>query len=310
MTISGMIDSSMHDQGGHLATSDVHFARILVATDFSQPSAIALKLAIAIGQVFDSEILLVHAVTPFVGVAGEAPNVPEMINAAYDSANEEMKQLVMNEPRLKSFRLKTIVTHSGAVDLIQEIASEQKVNLIVVGSHGASGLERLVLGSVAETILRKAVCPVLIAGPLCHAEQHPLRSILLATDLETTGLRAAQYASALSERVNGRLTLLHVMDESQKIHGVGSELAEKNRLEKLGSLLPADVDLFCTPKLRIEYGSPAEVISTVAGLESASLLVVGLHHRSPLADYAPWSTLSHVIRATKCGVLGVPSHLP
>ncbi|MDX6456625.1 MAG: hypothetical protein QOE55_322, partial [Acidobacteriaceae bacterium] len=90
---------------------------------------------------------------------------------------------------------------------------------------------------------------------------------------------------------------------------VQSEIIEKSRRQQLRSLLPADVDLFCTPKLRLEYGAPAEVISAVAESESASLLVVGLRHRSALADHSPWSTLSHVIREAKCGVLGVRSHL-
>ncbi|WP_035356668.1 universal stress protein, partial [Edaphobacter aggregans] len=204
----------------------------------------------------------------------------------------------------------TVVACSRTIELIEKIASEQKVNLVVAGSNGASGLKRLLLGSVAETILRKAACPVLIAGPHCHSEKHPLRSILFATDLETTGLRAAQYATALAERGRGHLTLLHVMDKNQKIRDIQSEIIEKNRQQQLGSLLPADVDLFCTPKLRLEYGPPAEVISAVAESESASLVVVGLRHRSALADHAPWSTLSHIIREVKCGVLGVRSHLP
>jgi nucleotide-binding universal stress UspA family protein len=98
----------------------------------------------------------------------------------------------------------------------EHIASDEKVDLIVLGSHGSSGLERLALGSVAETVLRKAACPVLVVGPNCRTEQHPFRSILFATNLETTGLRAAQYASALLEHVHGRLTLLHVIEKPDK----------------------------------------------------------------------------------------------
>jgi nucleotide-binding universal stress UspA family protein len=310
MTNSETIANSAPNEGLHLATSDAHFARIMVATDFSAPAAMALKMANAIGEIFDSEILLVHAVEPFVYATGDGPIMPEMINAALDDAKEEMKQLVASDERLNGLRVKAVVACSNAIELIEQIASEHKVNLIVAGSNGASGLERLLLGSVAETILRKGACPVLIAGPRCRSEQYPLRSILFATDLETTGLRAAQYASALAERVNGRITLLHVIDKHRKIPDIQSEIIEKNRLQQLGSLLPADVDLFCTPKLRLEYGPPAEVIPAVAESESASLIVVGLHHRSALADHAPWSTLSHIVREAKCGVLGVRSHLP
>ena len=305
--VSGTINGSIHDEGVHLATSDIHFKRILVGIDFSKQAALALKTAIAIGEIFGSEIFLVNAVPSFVYGTGQRPILPETISAEIDSAKEEMKQIVASEPRLHGLRLKTTVAYAGAVDLIEHIASEEKVDLIVLGSHGSSGLERLALGSVAETVLRKAVCPVLVVGPNCNAEQHPFRSILFATNLETTGLRAAQYASALSEHVHGRLALLHVIEQA-KVPSVESGI--ENRLkQELRSLLPSDVGLFCEPKVRLEYGSPAELISVVAESESASLIVVGLRNQSALADHSPWSTLSHVIREAKCGVLGVRGHL-
>jgi len=68
--------------------------------------------------------------------------------------------------------LKTTVAYADAVDLIEHMASEEKIDLIVLGSHGSSGLERLALGSVAEAVLRKAGCPVLVVGPIFWF--HPL----------------------------------------------------------------------------------------------------------------------------------------
>lgn len=307
--VSGTINGSIHDEGVHLATSDIHFKRILVGIDFSKQAGLALKTAIVIGEIFGSEIFLVNAVPSFVHGKGRRPILPETISAEIDSAKEEMKQIVASEPRLHGLRLKTAVAYSGAVDLIEYTASEEKVDLIVVGSHGSSGIERLALGSVAEAVLRKAACPVLVVGPNCPAEQHPFRSILFATDLETTGLRAAQYASALSEHVHGRLTLLHVIEDQKNVPSIEPGLIENRLKQELRSLLPADVGLFCEPKVRLEYGSPAELIPVVADSEAASLIVVGLRNQSALADHSPWSTLSHVIREAKCGVLGVRSHL-
>jgi nucleotide-binding universal stress UspA family protein len=142
-------------------------------------------------------------------------------------------------------------------------------------------------------------------GPNYRAEQHPFRSILFATNLETTGLRAAQYASALSEHVHGRLTLLHVIENHKDVPSVESGLTENRLEQQLASLLPSDVGLFSEPRVRLAYGSPAELIPVVAESESASLIVVRLRNQSTLADHSPWSTLSHVIREAKCGVLGV-----
>lgn len=304
--VPGRINDSIRDEGVHLATSDIHFKRILVGIDFSKQAALALKTAIAISEIFGSEIFLVNAVPSFVG---RRPIQPETIRAEIDSAKEEMKQIVSSEPRLEGLRLKTTVAYAGAVDLIEYIASEEKVDLIVLGSHGSSGLERLALGSVAEAVLRKSACPVLVVGPNCRAEQHPLRSILFATDLETTGLRAAQYASALSEHVHGRLTLLHVIENQTNGPTAEPGFVENRLKQELRSLLPSDAGQFCEPKVRLEYGSRAELIPAAAESEAASLIVVGLRNRSALAGHSPWSTLSYVIREAKCGVLGVRAHL-
>jgi nucleotide-binding universal stress UspA family protein len=160
--VSGTINGSIHEEGVHLATSDIPFKRILVGIDFSKQAALALKTAIAIGEIFGSEIFLVNAVSLFVYEAEQAPILPDMISAEIDSAKEDMKQIVASEPRLHGLRLKTTVGYAAAVDLIEQVATEEKVNLIVLGSQGSSGLERLVLGSVGETVLRKAACPVLV----------------------------------------------------------------------------------------------------------------------------------------------------
>ena len=302
-------NSSFHDEAVHLATHNVHFSRILVGTDYSKQAGVVLKMAITIGEVFGSEIFLVHAVPPFVYGEGSELMPPELLTAQLDAAKDDMKELVASELRLQALRVQTTVDYASGVDLIEQVADKAKVNLIVVGSQGASGLERFLLGSTAETVLRKAACPVLVVGPNCHGENHPFRSILFATDLEPTSLRAAQYASALAERIDSRLTLLHVVKDAPRVPGVQSDAVEARLRQELQSLLPAEAELFCKPKVRLEYGPPAKVITGVAESESASLIVVGLRNRKPLGEHAPWSTLSHIIREATCEVLGVPGHL-
>lgn len=301
--------SSSQEEGVRLSTSYVHFSRILVGTDFSKPAEQALKLAIAIAEDFGSAIFIVHAVTPFIYGDGQEPMPAAILSAQLEAAKHRMQELVTSEPRLAELRLKTTVALGGVIDLITQVSTDEKITLVVLGSHGANGLEKVVLRSVAETALRKSSCPVLIVGPNCHVGQHPFRSILFATDLETTGLRAAQYASALAEHVDGNLTLLYVIEKFPKLPGVDFDLFEKGFREKLRSLLPSHVELFCTPKIRLEVGSPAQVITNVAESEAATLIVVGLRNRSVLADHSPWSTLSDVIRRARCGVLVVRSHL-
>jgi nucleotide-binding universal stress UspA family protein len=293
----------------HLSTKDVHFTRVLVGTDFSKPANHALNLAIAISHIFGSELFLVHAVSPFIYGDGQDPMPAEIIAAELEAAKDEMTKLVASDPRLTGLRVNTTVASAGPVDLIEQVAKEEKVDLLVLGSHGASGIERLLLGSVAEAVLRKTSKPVLIVGPNCHIERRPFRSILFCTDLNVSSLRAAQYASALAEGSDGRLTLLHVVEHDVKTPSGKSDLDESHLQHQLRSLLPVNAEVFCKPKARIEYGSPSQVIAGVAESEAASLIVVGLRNRPPMADHAPWSTLSHIIRDAKCGVLAVRGRL-
>src|SRR5260370_24466634 len=120
--VFGTINGSIHDEGVHLATSDIHFKRILVGIDFSKQAAVALKTAIAIGEIFGSEIFLVNAVSPFVYGTGQEPILPETISAEIDSAKEEMKQIVPSEPRLPGLRFKTTVPYAVAVHLLEPVA--------------------------------------------------------------------------------------------------------------------------------------------------------------------------------------------
>ncbi len=301
--------SSRDRQDVHLSTKDVHFKRVLVGTDFSKPANHALNMAIAISQIFESELFLVHAVTPIVYGDGQSSMPAEIITTELEATKDEMAKLVASDPRLTGLRVNTTVASAGAVDLIEQVAKDEKIDLLVLGSHGASGIERLLLGSVAESVLRRTSKPVLIVGPNSHIERHPFRSILFCTDLDVGNLRAAQYASALAEGSDGRLTLLHVVEDNVRTPGAKSDLDESHLQHQLLSLLPADAKEFCKPKIRIEYGSPSQVIPGVAESEAASLIVVGLRNRPPMADHAPGSTLSHIVRDAKCGVLAVRGRL-
>jgi nucleotide-binding universal stress UspA family protein len=296
------VDASVINHSPHLATSEFFFNRVLVATDFSQPADQALKTAVVICRLFGSKLFLVHA-------ANRDPYVPmQSLHANLNAARKQIIQLISSEPGLRELEPEVTVAYADARGLIDQVAAGEKIDLIVVGSHGASGLERLAIGSVAEATLRHARCPVLIVGPSCSADNHPFRSIVFATNLKTTGLRGAQYAAGLAERFNADLTFLHVMSRKDAARILEIEVIQDRIKQQLEELFPTDIERFCKKKVRLEEGKAAEAIAVVAESERASLIVVGLRDRI-LSDHTPWSTLSHVIREVKCPVLGVRGHL-
>ncbi len=286
-------------------SGSIGFQRVLVAIDFSEQSRQALRLAVMIAQEFGSELHLVHAATPFVYETATEGIPIEVLHANLDAAKVQMAQWIEAEPGLKAQTPQTTVAYASAVDLIEQLAKEESAALIVVGSHGARGLERLVLGSVAEAAMRRVRCPVLIVGPKYQAVSKPFQSIVLATSMTLGELRAAEYAAGLVERFHGTLTLLHVLAAQSSDPQMQPELIAAHLERELERLLPSNVGHACSTKARVEYGAAGDVIASVAREEGAGLVVVGLHERATLADHAWWSTLSTVIREVECAVFSV-----
>src|SRR5579875_1921137 len=196
----------------HLGTADIRFRRIVVAIDFSGPAKCALHNAAVLATQFGSELFLVHAASPFFYSTADQAVPYEILEQNLNDIRAQLGQTIRDDAAFRELAPTSFVAYGDAVQMVCQIAKDKAADLIVVGSHAASGLERLALGSVAECILRQSECPVLIVGPRCTPQDDLLRSILFATDLKSTGLRAAQYATGLAEHAHGKLTSLHVID--------------------------------------------------------------------------------------------------
>jgi nucleotide-binding universal stress UspA family protein len=292
----------------HLETTRLRFANILVPIDFSRSAEHALEVAGNFAKRFDSRLILIYALPPVMPSA-EVPLDPAFIHVSIEDAKQQMDELV--KKLNPSVHHQEIVYLNSAVGAIKAAAIEHNIDLIIMGSHGASGLEKLVMGSVAEAVLRSSHTPVMVVGPNCKPSNcktdekgMQLRSIVLATDLVIGSLRPAQYAAALAEESNSSLTLVNVGSESQG----ASELARKQVAERLKNLIPDDASLWCDPHTRAVVGDASEQILKVALAEKADLIVAGSSGSGPLLDHVPWSTLSKVIRGAACPVLAVQPH--
>jgi nucleotide-binding universal stress UspA family protein len=283
-------------------TGKLRLARILVGIDFTESSLWALRTAIQFAERYQSELFLVHAVTPVTSARERELNTSKALRAELDRAREEMNWLTARDQRLRMLYHTTTVAFSDAQDLIDQVARVEDVDLIIVGSHRLSPVERATLGSVTEAVLRRSACPVLVVGPGCHHDANPLRSIVFATDLKTTGLRAAQYATSLASGSDGAVTVLNVVENRV----VASRKMTRHSVEEeLERTLPGPMGRANATKIRVEYGTPADVILAVLELEAATLLVVGLRDNLPSNRAAGWSTLTTLVGEARCPILGV-----
>lgn len=140
--------------------------KILCPTDFSEPSYRALETANGLAEKFEAEIVLIHILSPvFIYPAAEiTPGILKTTNIN-DIERDEMAykslSMTLQEKVPDSLRSRSILAKGNPADEIVKSAGEEKVELIVIGTHGFTGWRHLILGSVAEKVVRLASCPVL-----------------------------------------------------------------------------------------------------------------------------------------------------
>lgn len=143
----------------------INIRRILVATDFSAPSETALNYARAMARAFGAELRVLHVFEPLwltsADLVGGGVAVANMVQGLEETARKQLDESVTEEDRRELRAEAVMVTSESPAREIARYASEEHADLLVIGTHGRSGLTRLLIGSVAEKVVRLAPCPVL-----------------------------------------------------------------------------------------------------------------------------------------------------
>ena len=289
----------------------LRFRRILVATDFSGPAQCALQSAGCFAKLFGAQLSIVHAVSPLLYTAGDQVMPYDVLEEALRDTRIRLTDIVQSDPTLRDLAPQTYVSCGSAVETICQIARDEAADLIVMGSHGASGLERLALGSVAECVLRTATCPVLIAGPRCQPASDPLRSIVFATDLKTTGASKPRnlHRALPDSLVADSWRFMSFRKPWQRTRRCRPG-CRPGRWRTCQILLPGSPSSAFVCEYRAEVGDPAQTIGAIAIAGAATLIVLGLKESWGLADHRPGSTFSRLVHDAHCPVLGVHARQP
>jgi universal stress protein A len=142
---------------------------ILLPTDFSECANYALSYAASFARQAGASILCVHViepVVPTVGYTGMAEPLPiaDISDQLEDSAERELPKIAECE-ECQGLEVEEVIAHGDAASEIVRVARERGVDLIVISSHGRTGLGRLLFGSTTESVVRHAPCPVLVVKP-------------------------------------------------------------------------------------------------------------------------------------------------
>lgn len=155
---------------------------VLVATDFSEPSDAALLYGRELAVRFGATLHVLHVVENIyintLGVEGYAAVIPELQQHVEDDARRHLHQTLLDSDRSGPPSIPVVVTAYSPAITIVDYAKDHKIDVIVMGTHGRGGLAHLVMGSVAERVVRSAPCPVLTVR---HPEHEFVRPDNLAT---------------------------------------------------------------------------------------------------------------------------------
>ena len=201
---------------------------------------------------------------------------------------------------------------------IVERAAELGCDLIVMGTHGRSGFERLLLGSVAERVARKAPCPVMLVPPGAIEGQSPIAvpftRIVCPIDIGDNAARALDLALALAQEADADLTLLHAIEIPPELRelsmpgDVGIEavhaVAQAAAVTRLQAMVPADARIYCRVHTEVREGRAYATILEVAAQQQANLIVMGVHGRG-VDRLMLGSNVHPVLCGARCPVLVV-----
>jgi nucleotide-binding universal stress UspA family protein len=298
--------------------------RILCPVDLSDASRQALRHAAALSTWYNAPVTVLHvfpdvqvfeASSPFGGSTMSTVMIGE-------------SQLVERRAGVRRFVTEALGTHPvdivvrDGTDPVAEILTEAAgVSLVVMGTHGRSGIDHLLLGSVAEKVLRKASCPVLVVPP--HAvtgggvTSPVFKRIVCAIDFSTSSLLALNYALTLAQEADSRITLLHAIEFPLALRELAFSTetdidrqhaaAEAEYLRRLRSLVPPQARMYCTVVTLVSEGKPSREIQRTAESESADLIVMGVHGRGAMDLMVFGSNTNAVVREARCPVMIVPT---
>lgn len=294
--------------------------RVLCPIDFSDCSRHALDYAAAVARQYGSTIaafVVVPPATPLIP-AGELGPYPLYVMSDEDAERlrTEVEKFVANSAVRVPFTAK--VVEGNVVSWIVRQASELPADLIVMGTHGRSGFERLLLGSVTERVLLKAPCPVLTVPP--HAPAVAISGtvfprILCAIDFSSASMKALAVASSLARDSGVRLSVAHVLErfpiyEPVMMGGPGTpehdRVAREVAIARLQAEIPAAMQRTTEIAQLVAEGKPYREILRLADELQAELIVIGAHG-SVHGHQGFGSTTNQVVRRAMCPVLTVPA---
>lgn len=287
--------------------------KVLVATDFSPLSQRALDYALSFARRYESTLTLAHVLSPALyatpstaALYGALDPLPYLdgVRRELQHRLDELAQYATDS----GVKCNPVLVEGGISEELKHLIEDCDIDLLVLGTHGAERWNRLVMGSVAESLIHNAACPVLTIGPRVFRRptlEASLKHIIYAADFSAEAAHAAPYALSFAQEYGAKITLVHVLPPEMRSNADRERLLVHFR-EELQTLVPVDAQNWCEPEFVLEYGSSVEAIVELAEQRTADLIVMGTRKSNAgVLTYFKSGVAYHVMCRAECPVLTV-----
>jgi nucleotide-binding universal stress UspA family protein len=285
---------------------ELNLKTVVYATDFSLFSHKAGLFAAHIAAYFSAKLLVAHAFT-----LSQAALEVEASDRQVSIQRKDLENLLAREAALLGAdRLQSAAAllEGDPHDVIPKLADRNEPSMIVLGTHGGGRLERGIIGSTAEKILRSTRWPSLTVGPHVNAASSktvPFQKILFATDFTAAGANAAIYAVTFAEVCGARIDVLNVVQDDAIEHPDRISDLQNHFFKALEALVPQQAREFCDPRTFVAVGKAHDRILEHIRERSIDLLVLGIRRTSLLSMEMRTSGAFRIIVDAECPVLTI-----
>jgi nucleotide-binding universal stress UspA family protein len=299
----------------------ISIKRILFPTDFSDSAERAFAIADSLAQKYDATLHVLHVIvwssahlSPAFLYGMSAAEQDQLLANARGHAGEKIAGTVPAERTYPHTVAQ--VTHISAPEAIVDYVDENKIDLVVMGTHGHGAIKRFFLGSTTDKVVRLAACPVITVHPDADVADYKPRRLLVPVDFSEQSPVLLRHAMHLAEDEGGSLDVIHVVPP-QTVPSVYYTMEplpvpyEEIRLraeEHLSSLLREIVGDAVPTRSFVTIGDPVTEITERARASGYDLLVVATHGYSGIKRAFLGSVAERVVRSAPCPVLVIKSH--
>jgi nucleotide-binding universal stress UspA family protein len=293
--------------------------RILCPLDLSDFSKRAFEHALALGRWYRAQVVALHVFAGWMPRDEEStyPAWMRHVPQAREEIDRELREL-LRPAEAQGIQAPLVIREGDPVTEILAQASEMNADLIVLSTHGRSGFDRMVLGSVTEKVLRKASSPVLVVPPQAGDASEPFAGyhrVICAVDFSDVSRSTLDYAVSIAEQASAATTVVHVVEGARGTEeaGYGRAVTEVQRAEvegverQLRDFVQTHEGTGRALTRIVRRGTPHREILRLAAEIGADLVVLGVSGRGAIDLTLFGSTANEVVRRAPCAVLTVRS---